>query len=92
MGKNSRAGSDLADLGIDAIRLVAGPSRIGCRIDTIGGVDLNDFHADRISSAKLSTDRVIVAERWCKRLGAAFSIVSIPIYLAADPFPQTVQL
>jgi len=82
-------GNDVADLGIDAIRLVTGPSRIGCRIHTNKGVDPNDFRANRIRSARFSTDRAISADRWCERLDAAFSIVlSPPFILQPTHFPR----
>jgi hypothetical protein len=73
-----RGDDDAAGLGIDAVRLVTSPSRIGCRIHTISGVARNDFHAERINSAKLSAERMISAERWCDLFGAVFSIVPTP--------------
>jgi hypothetical protein len=83
-----RVGSDLAELGADAIRLVTGPSRIGWRIHTIKGVDRNDFHADRIDSATLSADSVISAELRCERFDAVFSIIATPDYLATILIPK----
>jgi hypothetical protein len=80
-----RGDDDVADLGIDAIRLVTGPSRIGCRIHTISGVDRSDFHVDRIDSATLATDRMISAEPWCERFGAVSSIVPTPLSSCDDP-------
>jgi hypothetical protein len=80
-----REGNGVADLGIDATRLVTGSSRIGWRIQTISGVDRNDFHVNRISSATPSAEPMTSAEVWCDRFRAVFSIVPTPLASCDHP-------